>query len=465
MSITPSTARADPMELWALPSATAVRKMQQGTMAPEDYLASHLARIEATEPSVRAWENLDSASAIAQAQRVSRVPLDARAALPLFGLPVGVKDVIDVEGLPTGAGFEPYRGRPATSDAAVIARMRRAGAIIVGKTTTTQFAWGQDPPKTRNPWNLEHTPGGSSSGSPAALAAGHIQIGVGTQTASSLLRPASYCGVVGLKPSYGRISCKGIFPTSWTSDHPGFVARSVLDVAVALDVCSGHDPEDPHSARIPVESYAAAAATPRQPRLGVLIDYLERSTPEVQRGFESAVQILGVAGAKIEKIHLPVDLDLIMAIHWATSNAEAVTSHASQFAHHAEHYLPTVRLRFEVGHLIPAMAYVQARRAHRRIRPQMRAMFEGIDAIIAPTSSDRPPRLNPPPKERPLGDTTFQLASSAFGYPAITLPAGLGPDALPYAVQLFAPAFHECALLGAAAWCEAALPALPAPLQ
>ena len=391
------------------------------------------------------------------------MPVGARAALPLFGLQVGVKDVIDVEGLPTRAAFEPYSGVPALHDAAIVARMRQAGAIIIGKTTTTQFAWGQDAPKTRNPWNLEHTPGGSSSGSPAAVAAGHIQIGVGTQTASSLLRPASYCGVVGFKPSYGRISCKGVLPTSWTSDHPGFIARSVVDAAIALAICAGHDPEDPHSAPVPVEDYVAAVGASKPPRLGVLMDYVDQSTPEVRRGFDSAVQILTAAGAQITNVHLPVALDLIMAIHWATSSAEGATVHASQFAQHAEHFLPTVRLHFEVGHLVPAMAYVQARRAHRRARPLMRAMFEGFDAILAPTSSDRPPRRDPAPRERPLGDTTFQVASSAFGYPAITLPAGLGPDALPYAVQLFAPPFQECTLLGAAAWCEAALPVLPAP--
>jgi aspartyl-tRNA(Asn)/glutamyl-tRNA(Gln) amidotransferase subunit A len=450
------------MSLWQMPAGQAVRAMQKGQLAPEEYVCSHLERIEATEPRVGAWEQLDRDAALSQARAAQLLPPDERANRPLFGLPVGVKDVIDVAGFATTANFEPYRSISVASDATVVARLRLAGAIVLGKTTTTQFAWGQDSTKTRNPWNVDHTPGGSSSGSPAAVAAGHIQIGVGTQTASSLLRPSSYCGVVGLKPSYGRVSCAGVLSTSWTSDHPGFVARSVRDVAAAMQATAGYDPPDPHSVCLPGDPYVDAAETPLRPRLGVLRDYVERSNTDVRQGFDSAISRLAAMGADLVEIKLPVDLDVILAVHWVTSNSEAASNHAEQFARHSEYYLPTVRANFEVAHLIPSMAYLQARRVHRKIRPLMRTMFDDVDAIVAPTSSDMAPRVDNSAL-KPLGDTTLQIASSAFGYPGITLPTGLAPNNLPYALQLFSPPYSEIALLRAAAWCEQALPPIGMP--
>lgn len=447
------------MGLWSLTVKEAVAAMQGGDIAPEDYVAAHLERIDATEDRVGAWEALDRTSAIAQAKRAAKLTPAERSRLPLYGLPIGVKDVIDVKGFPTCADFAPYRDIARDRDATVIQRLREAGAILFGKTTTTQFAWGQDPSKTRNPRNLDHTPGGSSSGPPAALAAGHIQIGVGTQTASSLLRPASYCGVVGLKPTYGRLSCYGVLSTSWTSDHPGYVTRSVRDAAVALQVTAGYDPLDPHSAKLPVDDFVAAAEAPHKPRVAVLRDYLDRAKPEVREGFEAAIRTLSAAGADIVEVNLPVPLDVILALHWATSNAEGAANHTEQFRRHAEHYRPTVRSNFEVGSLIPAVAYIQARRVHRHIRPELEKMFANVDALIAPTSSDLAPPLSAG-GPKPLGDTTFQVMSSAFGYPTISLPAGGRADGLPYSIQLIAPPFAESKMFGVAAWCESALPRL-----
>jgi aspartyl-tRNA(Asn)/glutamyl-tRNA(Gln) amidotransferase subunit A len=444
------------MSLWSLPAKAAVAAMQSGDLRPTDYVAAHLDRIGATEDTVRAWEALDADGALAEAARLDALPPAERARLPLFGLPVGVKDVIDVAGLPTRADFEPYRGIVRDTDATIIRRMREAGAIILGKATTTQFAWSQDPSKTRNPRNLEHTPGGSSSGPPAALAAGHIQIGVGTQTASSLLRPASYCGVVGLKPSYGRLSCHGVLSTSWTSDHPGFVTRTVADAAAALQVTAGRDPLDPHSAALPVGDFVAAAARPRKPRLAVLRDYVDRADPAVREGFEAAARRLAAEGADLVEVRLPVALEVILALHWATASSEGVANHAEQFRQHGEHYLPTVLSNFQIGALIPAAAYVQARRVHRFLRPQLAAMFADVDAIIAPTSTDLAPRLGA--KTRPLGDTALQIMNSAFGYPALSLPSGARDDGLINAVQLIALPFAEGGLFEVAAWCEGALP-------
>lgn len=443
------------MSLWTLPAKDAVAAMQAGEISPKDYVAAHLDRIEETEGRVLAWEALDVDGAIAQAERAEALSKEERARLPLFGLPVGVKDVIDIKGFPTRADFEPNRGIVRDADATLIRRMREAGAILFGKTTTTQFAWSQDPSKTRNPRNLEHTPGGSSSGPPAALAAGQIQIGVGTQTASSLLRPASYCGVVGLKPTYGRLSCHGVLSTSWTSDHPGFVTRTVADAAVALQVTAGRDPLDPHSATVPVGDFVASAARPRKPRLAVLRDYVDRSDPGVREGFEAAARQLSASGAELVEVKLPVPLELILAMHWATSSSEGAANHGEQFAQHGEHYLPTVRSNFQVGSLVPAAAYVQARRVHRFLRPQLAAMFAGVDALLAPTSTDLSPRLGN--THKPLGDTTLQIMNSAFGYPTLSIPSGTRGDGLVYAIQLIGLPFTEAPLFEVAAWCEGEL--------
>ena len=448
------------MTLYNLPASEAVAAMQAGDLRVEDYVAAHLDRITATETSVMAWQALDADGAMEQAERAGRMGPEERKRLPLFGLPFGVKDVIDVAGFPTAADFAPYRSETIATDATVIRRLRQAGAIAFGKNTTTQFAWGQDPAKTRNPRNLGHTPGGSSSGPPAAVAAGQVPIGVGTQTASSLLRPASYCGVVGLKPSYGRLSCHGVLSTSWTSDHPGFVTRSVRDVAAALQATAGYDPRDPHSSRMHVGDFVAAAASPSRPRLAVLRDYVDRAKPEVREGFEAAIARLRDAGAELVEVDLPVPLDVILALHWATSGAEAAANHSEQFARHAEHYLPTVRANFEVSALIPATAYVQARRVHRHIRPALAGMFSGVHALVAPTSSDMAPSLDNRNGPKPLGDTTFQVMSSAFGYPTISLPAGTRDDGLVYAIQLIAPPYSEETMLAVAAWCERELPAV-----
>jgi aspartyl-tRNA(Asn)/glutamyl-tRNA(Gln) amidotransferase subunit A len=449
------------VQLWELSAASAAEEMRRGRIAPRDYLNAHLDRIETTEPVVQAWEHIDPAAAIEQARALERMRPGERAGMLLFGLPMGIKDVIDVKGQSTSSDFAPYRNRAVASDAGIVSRLRHAGGIILGKTTTAQFAWGQDAPKTRNPWNLDHTPGASSAGSSAAVAARQIPIGIGTQTAGSGLRPAAYCGVVGLKPSYGRVSCYGVLPTSWSSDHPSFVARSVVEVAIALQATAGHDPSDPHSSRTPVDNYVDAASPVGRPRLGVLLDYTERAKADVGHGFDQALQKLAAAGADLIEVRLPASFDLIQAIHWAISTSEGAAIHSEQFAHHPEDYLPTVRERFEISQLIPAAAYVQAKRLLRRLRPIMIAMFAEVDAIVAPTSSEMAPRRDNNALSNRLGSSSFQVPSSCFGCPAISLPTGIGENNLPYGLQLITAPFKESILLRTAAWCETVLPMLP----
>ncbi len=198
-----------------------------------------------------------------------------------------------------------------------------------------------------------------------------------------------------------------------------------------------------------------------RPRLGVLLDCRERANADVGHGFDEALQNLSAAGADLIEVRLPAPFDLIAAIHWTISTSEGAAIHSEQFAHHHKDYLPTVRERFEISQLIPAAAYVQAKRLHRRLRPLIIAMFTGVDAIVAPTSSEMAPRRDNNALSNRLGSSSFQIPSSCFGYAAISLPTGIGESNLPYALQLITAPFKESALLRTAAWCEAVLPMLP----
>lgn len=420
--------------------------MRSGALSPVDHLEACLRHLSETEGLIGAWEHVDAEGALASAKKLDQVPEDERRG-GLFGVPVGVKDVIDVAGMPTTAGFEPLRGSVATADAPCVEALRDAGAILLGKTVTAQFAWSQDAPKTRNPWDFTRTPGASSSGSAAAVAARQVPLGIGTQTTSSLLRPASYCGAVGFKPTFGRVSCEGVLPTSWSSDHVGAITRSVRDARLFFEICASDVPSgDPGSIR---------DAT-RPPRLAVFSDFRDRCPEEVSGAFDSALDFLRSRGAEVTEMALPFSFDLMLAAHWAIHNSEAVAIHIEQFRECEEFYLPTVRRNVQSSALIPAFAYVQAKRLRGELGPLLAPVLSGFDAMIAPTSSDRPPSVDGTADEGRMGNTSFQIMASLFGLPAVTLPSGLDADGLPFGVQLVGRRRGDEELLDVAAWCEAA---------
>jgi aspartyl-tRNA(Asn)/glutamyl-tRNA(Gln) amidotransferase subunit A len=435
------------VSLWELPALDAVADMRAMRLTVTDYLEAHLQRIDATEPLIRAWACLDVEGARATAAYLDTLPLHARDGL-LFGLPVGLKDVIDVAGLPTGADFAPLEQIPVDRDSAIAERLRSAGAVILGKLVTTPFAWSFDQPKTRNPWNLEYTPGGSSSGSAAAVAAGHVPIAIGTQTLGSLMRPSSYNGVVGLKPSYGRLSCFGVSPTSWSSDHPGIVARSVEVAEQVFLAVSGHDPRDPHSMVIGAEP-AAPPQLSLPLRVGVLQDFVDRTGPEETALFTRAVGLLNVQEIQLVDTRLPVDLDLLAAMQATIQSVESVAIHMELFHTNADDYRSSIRANFESAALIPGAVYVHAKRWRRVLEGPITALTGQFDCLMAPVSPKRAPRVDRHATEG-LGDASFLPLSSAFGLPALSLPTGLGPDGLPSAIQLIGQRGQDRKLLAVA---------------
>lgn len=442
-------------ELTASEAAAAIRRREVSAL---DLVEALLERIESVEPKVQAWALIDRDGARAAAQRCADQAARTSFNGPLHGVPFAAKDIFYTAGLRTEAGSKVCAGFVPTYDATAVARLKEAGAILLGKVHTTEFATF-DPAPTRNPWNLAHTPGGSSSGSAASVAARMVPATLGSQTAGSTLRPASYCGVVALKPTFGRISLHGVIPVAWTQDHVGLMARSVEDVTLLLQVTAGRDPADPSSARQPVPDYRAALERRQPPRIGLLRDFFfEKADTEVRRATGDVVDRLARAGAVVEEAKLPESFSAIHAAGWTIIQVEAAAFHADLYAEKAALYGPRVRGIIEVGSLIPGELYLRALRIRRRFRWEMRPLLDRFDVLLTPTT-----RTSAPRGLDSTGDPLFQTPWTTAGLPTVTLPCGLSDSGLPLGLQLIAAPFAEASLLAAAAWCQDVLGRAPAP--
>jgi aspartyl-tRNA(Asn)/glutamyl-tRNA(Gln) amidotransferase subunit A len=442
-------------ELHELTACQAMEKLAQRECSPVELVEALLGRIAALEPELKAWATLDREGALAAGRRSESELYGGRPGL-LEGLPLGVKDIYYTAGLRTEANSPLLEGFVPREDAGAVARLREAGAIILGKTVTTQFADG-DPAATRNPWNHARTPGGSSSGSAAAVAARMAPAALGSQTAGSVLRPAGYCGVVGLKPTFGRITRRNVLPFAWSLDTMGVLVRTVRDAALLLQAMAGYDPRDSGSEDRPVDDYRAAADRPRAPRLGIVRAYVERAEPHVTEHIRGVAARLEQAGAEVREVDFPGDLDLALACHNVIQCAEAGEVHAKMHGERPDGFAPRLRSAIEVGQLVPGFAYVRAQRWRRSIRGGVDGLLGQVDALLLPTAS------NVAPDPSTTGDTSFQAVITMLGLPAISLPSGLDGDGMPFATQLVGRAWDEAGLLQAASWCEEVFEPLPAP--
>ena len=338
-------------------------------------------------------------------------------------------------------------------DATSVAKIKEAGGIILGKAVTTEFATS-DPSPTFNPWNPEHTPGGSSSGSSVAVATKTVGAALGSQTGGSTCRPAAYNGIVGLKATYGRISRYGVVPVSWSLDHVGILARTVEDAALMLQVISGEDENDPGSASEPVPDFLKQMSDHnRAPRIGIVSDYYaEKSTPEVWSNTQDAIKQLKDAGAEVAELNLPDSFNTAHSAHWIARIAECAAFHEQFHADRAEDYGPRIRSGMEMGMLVPATKYLQAMRLRRQFRQDMVQTVGKVDVLLTPATPA------PAPKDRnTTGDASFQVPWTSSGLPTVTLPSGLSEAGMPLAVQLGGLPFEEGKLLGIAKWCETAI--------
>ncbi len=440
-------------QLFELTATEAAARIRARDLSPVELMESLLDRAGRLEPRLKVWVTLDPDAAMRAAGDSER-QIEAGAPLgPLHGVPVGVKDIYYTNGVRTTAGSPIYADFVPEYDATSVALMKRAGAIVMGKTVTTEFAC-MDPPPTRNPWDPAHTPGGSSTGSAVGVASRIFPVALGSQTGGSVLRPASYNGVVGLKPTFGRISRHGVFPVAASLDTMGTFSRSVEDAALLLKVMAGRDEHDPSSSGRPVPDYRYAIdswdGTPRIGLLGWL--FMEEAAEEVRARIGQVIKSLSGAGAEIDDVSLSSSYDDVLAAHHVIMSSEAADVHRDDFAARADDYAPNVRGLIEDGLGTSAVDYLHARQTVRAFRDELEDAVREYDVLLTPTTATPAPR-----DLTTTGPAMFQSPWTASGFPTITLPSGLSESALPLGIQLAAAPFDESTLLAVARWCEQAL--------
>ena len=438
--------------------AEVVRAQRAGHLGPVEILDECLGRIEASEPEVGAWVEIDAEAARHTAARQGDLPRDEAHALPLHGVPIAVKDIIDVAGWRTRAGSTLRDAHLAHRDAPIVRILRDLGAIVPGKTETTQFAC-QDPARTRNPWNLERSPGGSSAGSAAAVASGMCLAALGTQTGGSITRPASFCGVASFKGAWGAWPLEGIVPVSQNLDHVGPMARSVEDVALLWTLVEARlRPE--RAAELARRGEAIIAGEwfdrSRPPRLAVIEEYFhETSEPAALAAFKACIERLARAGATIERLSLPASFAGMHESHQLVMAVEAAAVHRTDFVARPDTYHPLITQLIERGLSASAVDYRAARVHQQRFAADLAVV---LDPPAGPVIAVSPATVAsaPPLSRGTTGDAQFNSVWSFGGLPTCGVPACLGEDGLPLSLQLGA-ACESFALFQAAAWCEGVL--------
>ncbi|MCH8206841.1 MAG: amidase [Chloroflexi bacterium] len=440
-------------ELHELSVAEAAREIREGRVSPVALMEALLSRAETMEPALKVWVTLDPEAALEQARESERTLGRNGDTGPLHGVPIGVKDIFFTEGIRTTACSPIYADFVPGHDSTTVARLKQAGAVVMGKTVTTEWAC-MDPSPTRNPWNAEHTPGGSSSGSAVGVAARVFPAALGSQTAGSVLRPAAYNGVVGIKPTFGLISRHGVFPVASSLDTIGFFTRTVEDAALMLNVLAGHDPSDDSSSKTETHDYRAALTDDAQPpRIGVVGQlFHDRALDEIRLHTEQIIALLAERGASVDKVTLATDFDALLSAHRTVMNVELADVREADFGARPDDFGPKVRGLIEAGIGASGVAYVQAQRVRAEFRRAVEEAMEGFDVLLTPAT--------PTPAPRDLtttGDPMFQTPWTTAGVPAITLPSGLSESGLPLGIQLAAAPFAERTLLASARWCEEVL--------
>jgi Asp-tRNA(Asn)/Glu-tRNA(Gln) amidotransferase A subunit family amidase len=441
----------DPTQLHWLSAADAARAVRDGALSSEELVGACLARIREVDGDVQAWAYLDPEHALAQARILDQMRRAGEVLGPLHGVPVGIKDIIDTTDMPTECGSSIHAGRTPVHDATAVALLRAAGAVVLGKTVTTEYAL-YSPGKTRNPHDPSRTPGGSSSGSAAAVAAGMVPLALGTQTNGSTIRPASFCGTYGFKPTHGSIPRGGILRLSRTLDHVGVFARTLDDVALACEqLVAGHesDPDTRLRARIPFRDLAAA-----EPPLPPFLAWVKPAgwdamDPEAREAFEELVEALG---ARIVEIPLGESVRRALEIHRTILEAELAHNLAADYERSAQAMSASLREQVERGRRIGAFEYQQALERIAAINEGFEEIFERCDAIVTTAA----PGVAPEGLES-TGDPSHCTLWTLTGMPALSMPLMQSGSGLPIGVQLVGRRDSDARLLRTARWLAAAL--------
>jgi aspartyl-tRNA(Asn)/glutamyl-tRNA(Gln) amidotransferase subunit A len=418
-------------------------------VSPIDLVEQCFAAIDRWEKHVQAWVFVDREYALAEAKRLSEELAKGQERGPLHGIPIGVKDIYDVFDWPTACGSKLWANSIARQDAAIIASLRTAGAIFLGKTVTTQYA-SFDPPATKNPWNLAHTPGGSSSGSAAAVATGMCLGALGSQTGGSITRPASYCGIAGCKPTYGLLPLDGMLPLAHSLDHAGPMANNVTDLALLLRAMVGFNGIDPPPNF--VEKAAVAASRPRFGRLRQLFE--EKADEPVRDMMDEICHRFSQDGAEIKEVSLPTGFADVLPRHRIVMAVEAAQYHEARLRRHPEDYSPCIKQLLEEGLACPAAEFARTKEHQKELCDAVHFIFHGMILLCAATTG-------PAPLAETTGNPSFNSPWSYTGLPTISIQTGYFVDGLPLAIQLVAGPHREDLLFSVAAWCEKRLAPIP----
>jgi Asp-tRNA(Asn)/Glu-tRNA(Gln) amidotransferase A subunit family amidase len=437
----------DLTNLHEIPASEAARLIRDGIISSEQLVEACLARVREVDKQVQAWAFLDPDHALAQARAADAWRSEGRPTGPLHGVPVGIKDIFNTADMPTEYGSALYAGRTPSRDATTVAKLRAAGAVIMGKTVTTEFAYFS-PGKTRNPHNPEHTPGGSSSGSAAAVAANMVPLALGSQTNGSVIRPAAFCGVVGFKPTHGLISRHGVLALSRTLDHVGLFAPTIDDVALLAEQLMGYDERDPDTrprARLPFTK-VAAEEPPLPPMFAfVKTPYWERADDETKEAFTELIEHLG---DRVEEVELFPSATNAWDRHRIIMEAEIAANLDREWQQGRDRLSEQLRALLERGREIRALDYQRAIAQIEPICESFLELFEQrYDAILTPAA------LGAAPKGlTSTGDPSFCTLWTLCGMPALSLPLFESTNGLPLGVQLVGPRDGDARLLRTARW-------------
>ncbi|TDT29165.1 aspartyl-tRNA(Asn)/glutamyl-tRNA(Gln) amidotransferase subunit A [Streptomyces sp. BK208] len=446
------------MQPYELPLAAAADAIRTRRLSPVDLVDSVLERVGQTDPQLNAYVTVTAEHARRAARAAAKDIAAGRHRGPLHGVPMGLKDLIDVVGIATSASSRVRAGHRAQASSTVATRLEAAGAVLVGKTHTHEFAYGLTTPQTSNAWHTGRVAGGSSGGSAVAVAAGAATFALGTDTGGSIRVPAALNGVVGLKPTYGLVPRHGVTPLSWSLDHVGPITRTVEDAALVLGALTGHDPRDPASPAPPAARYRPAADTDLTGlRVGVPRNYyFDHVEAEVETAVRSAIDRLEALGARLVEVEIPMTRYL-QATQWGLMVPEATAYHERTLRTVPELYQADVRILLEAGELMGAGDYLRAQRARTLMRREWAALLRKVDLIAAPTVPATAARAGQETitwsdgTTEGVSDAYVRLSSPAniTGIPSLSLPVGHDTRGLPIGMQLLGPPLGEHVLLRA----------------
>jgi len=447
--------------------------LRSHSVSSSELVSVAVSRIDRLNTTLRVFITTTADQAMHRAEQLDAELAAGRDRGALHGIPIAVKDLFLTRGVRTTCGSLIYENYVPSHNAAVVDRLEAAGAVILGKLNMHELAYGVTSANpyfgaVRNPWNLEHSPGGSSGGSGAAVAANIVYAAMGSDTGGSIRIPASFCGTVGLKPTFGRVSRYGALPLAYTLDHMGPLARSVRDAALMLNYIAGHDKKDPSSSRHPVVDYVPDdGCSIRGLRLGFPETFFfEEVDPDVESAVRGALARAAALGAEVKPVFVP-DMEAVNTVARLILLSEASAVHETQLENRAR-FGADVRTLLDQGLLIPAADYINAQRLRRKIRRDFAKLWSGVDVMITPTTPNTAPRLGETTVRLGGRDEDVRLATTRLvrgfnllGYPALSIPCGLSSSGLPIGLQIVGPPFEEGVVLQVGAALEDGGVAIP----